>query len=357
MDKRKSLVGIGLILALMALTGYLLFRDMPVSRLAGALGGLRPLWLLAGLGMMFLFVGSEAMQSRIILGRLGHPVRYRRCLGYSFVGFYVSSITPSATGGQPAQIYYMSRDGIPAAHGALNMMLIAVCYQVVVIGYALTAALLRFDLVRNLGGGLGLLLLYGVLVNGVLTAGMLCLMFLPNAARRLAGGVLKLLVGVHIIRNEEKARRKLEEQLAEYRRGAACVRENPGMVAGLLAITVVQLTALFAVPVMVYYAFGLRGSSPLDIIATQSLVTLAVANLPLPGAVGASEGGFVAAMALFFGPGLVTPAVLVSRGISFYSFLLLSAVISLLVHLRTHRGGHSEQTAHFPKRARGPVVI
>lgn len=42
MDKRKSLVGIGLILALMALTGYLLFRDMPVSRLVSALGGLRP---------------------------------------------------------------------------------------------------------------------------------------------------------------------------------------------------------------------------------------------------------------------------------------------------------------------------
>ena len=50
-------------------------------------------------------------------------------------------------GGQPAQVYYMSRDGVPAAHGALNMMLIAACYQVVVIGYALAVALLRFDLV------------------------------------------------------------------------------------------------------------------------------------------------------------------------------------------------------------------
>ena len=141
MDKRKSLVGIGLILALMLFTGYMLFRDMSFSRLAGTLSQLNPLWLLAGLGMMFLFVGSEAMCSRIILGRLGHKVRYRRCLGYSFVGFYVSSITPSATGGQPAQVYYMSRDNIPAAHGALNMMLIAVCYQVVVIGYALVCAL------------------------------------------------------------------------------------------------------------------------------------------------------------------------------------------------------------------------
>ena len=139
MNRKKSLVGIGLIAALMALTGWLLFRDQPVTRLLHTLGQLRPGWLLLGLALMLAFVGCEATCSHLILGRLGHRAPLRRCLGYSFVGFYVSSITPSATGGQPAQIYYMSRDGVPAAHGALNMMLIAVCYQVVVIGYALAA--------------------------------------------------------------------------------------------------------------------------------------------------------------------------------------------------------------------------
>ena len=33
MNRKKSLVGIGLIAALMALTGLLLFRDQPVTRL------------------------------------------------------------------------------------------------------------------------------------------------------------------------------------------------------------------------------------------------------------------------------------------------------------------------------------
>ena len=146
----------------------------------------------------------------------------------------------------------MSRDGVPAAHGALNMMLIAVCYQVVVIGYALAVALLRFDLVANLGGGLGLLLLFGAVVNGALTAGMLCLMFLPNAARRLTGGVLSLLVRVRLVRRPEEAREKLEKQMEEYRRGADCVRRNPALVPALLGLTFCQLTALFSVPLVVY---------------------------------------------------------------------------------------------------------
>lgn len=144
--------------------------------------------------------------------------------------------------------------------------------------------------------------------------------------------------------------------MEEYRRGADCVRRNPALVPALLGLTFCQLTALFSVPLVVYHAFGLTGSGALDIIGTQALVTLAVASLPLPGAVGASEGGFVAAMRLFFGAGLVTPAVLVSRGISFYSFLLLSGCVTLLVHLRTRNRQPVAVSPRLPKTARGTVV-
>lgn len=337
MNRKKSCLGVGLMLGLMALTGFLLLREQPFSKLAGVLGGLNPLWLLAGLGLMFVFVGCEALCSRLILGRLGYRLPYRRCLGYSFTGFYFSSITPSATGGQPAQIYYMTKDGVPAAHGALNMMLIAVCYQAAVLGYALVMAVARPALITDMGGGLGLLLLYGAVVNIALTAGMLGLMFAPNAARRLAGGVLRLLARLRIVKNPAAAGETLERHLAEYRQGAMCLRRNPGLVPALAGLTLLQLTCQFAVPLMVYYAFGLTGCTPLQLIGTQALLTLAVASLPLPGAVGASEGGFLRAFALFFGASLVTPAVLVSRGISFYAFLLLSGAVTLVVHLRSRR--------------------
>ena len=42
MNKRKTLVGLGLVLALMALTGWVLLRDLPLGRLADILGRARP---------------------------------------------------------------------------------------------------------------------------------------------------------------------------------------------------------------------------------------------------------------------------------------------------------------------------
>ena len=338
MNSKKNNVGFLLLAALMAITGFFLLRGQTVSSLLDALTGLKPGWLIVGLGLMFVFVGCEALCSRIILAKLGHKPGYRRCLGYSFIGFYVSSITPSSSGGQPAQIYQMTKDDIPAAHGTLNMMLIAVCFQVVSLAYAIAAFFLLGARRADMGKGLGYLLFYGAVVVTVLTVGMLTLMFLPNAAKKLTGFLLDLLTKLHIVKDKAKAEEKLARQMEEYRAGAVCFQKNPVLLPVLLTITFVQLTALFAVPYVVYLAFGLHGASIIQVVGMQAIVSMAVGSLPLPGAMGAAEGGFVTAFALFFGAGLVTPAVLVSRGISFYSFLILSGIITLVVQWRTsHR--------------------
>ena len=333
MSGRKQFLGPVLLLALMGLTGALLLRDQPVAGLLEVLRQVKPGFVLLGLVLMLAFVGCEAMETCLILGRLGYHNPYRRCLGYSFVGFYVSSITPSATGGQPAQVYYMARDGVKPAHGALNMLLIAVCYQVTLLGYALAAWLVFPTLRQSLGRGMGALLLNGGGVMGTLTAGMLTLLFLPGLARRAAVGVLGGLGRVGLKDLRERALPRLEKQMAEYAAGAACLKCNPGLFPALLALSATQLTALFTVPYVVYRAFGLNEYGLPVFLGTQAVVTLAVSALPLPGAVGPAEGGFLAAFTPLFGAALATPAMLVSRGISFYAFLLISGVVTLAVHL------------------------
>ncbi len=336
MQGKKRFLGWIFLAALMAVTGGILFREQSMGLLWESLRQVKFPFVMGGLGLMLGYVGCEALCTRQILGRLGHKTPYGRCLGYSFVGFYVSSITPSATGGQPAQIYCMSRDSIPAAHGALNMMLIAACYQIATLLWG-GSIWLFLPGRKAFRGGMGLLLLYGSVMMALLTIGMCMVMFMPGLSRRICEGVLKLLEKLRILRSPASAREKLERQLAEYARGAACIKENPGLALRVLALCVIQLGMLFSVPWMVYHAFGLQGCSWIQIVGLQALLTLAVSNLPLPGAVGPAEGGFVSAFITVFGAEMVTPAMLVSRGISFYAFLLISFAVSLAVHARLRR--------------------
>ena len=337
MSKKKNGLYLVLMLSLMGITGFLLLRDQTLAALGNAFGQIQPQYILCGLGLMLVFVGCEAMCTKLVLCRLGYRIPYRHCLEYSFTGFYFSSITPSATGGQPAQIYYMSRDGIPAAHGTLDMLLITVCYQTATLLLGITAFLLRPTILSELGGGLSLLLLYGTVTTLALTAAILTVMFAPKLANCLVSAVLCLLVRLQLLKQATKAQEKLDRQMEAYHRGAACLRNHPVLLPALLALSTLQLTALYLIPYVIYRSFGLSGHTALEMTAVQALLTLAVSTLPLPGAVGPSEGGFLKAFVLFFGAGLVTPAMLISRGISFYAFLLVSGIITLLVHLRTQK--------------------
>lgn len=334
---KKSAAGLLVIAGILAGMSIIFFRDNTVEQLWNALKHLNPLLLPMGLAVMTGSVGCEALCTKQILKSLGAQVPYRRCLGYSFAGFYASSVTPSASGGQPAQIYYMSKDGIPAGHGALNMMLIAACYQIAALIWAGGALLLVPGARAILHGGLGICLLYGAGVMILLTLGMGTVMFRRDLAKGFMSDVLRLFTKLRFLRDPRNMQEKLDRQMELYAEGAACIKRAPGLALRVLLLCLLQQGLLFSVPWMVYLGFGLQGHGWGEIVGIQALLTLAVCNLPLPGAVGAAEGVFVLSFESIFGSGIVAPAMLVSRGISFYAFLLVSLAVTLAVHLRTCR--------------------
>ena len=353
---RKNWMGTLILMALMVGTAWFFLHNQNMSQLISMLSTLRPEYIVMGLGLMVLYVSCEAMGSQQIFKRLGYQTSFKQCLGYSFVGFYVSSITPSATGGQPAQVYCMTKDNISVAHGTLDMMLISMCYQMVCLFYGVIAWVMMPQLRVVLQGGWGLLLIYGAITMICLTAMMGIIMFLPRVARYISYHILELLLKLGVLKNKQVLTAQLDNQLESYRQGATCIRKNPDLMVKLMMITVVQLTALFAVPYTVYLAFGLQGYGIIEIVLLQAVLTLAVSNLPLPGTVGAAEGIFVVAFSLFFGSDLVMPAMLISRGISFYIFLLISGFVTLLIHLHLRRRRRQEVLQALRGHTGGNVV-
>mgnify|MGYP001031034825 CR=1 FL=1 len=333
----RQWIGPAFLILLAGITAAALLRDLSLPQLVAAIRQFNPWYLPAGLALMTGYVSCEALCIWQILRRFGHPVLFCHCLVYSFVGFYFSSVTPSSTGGQPAQIYYMGRDRVPAAHGALGMLLIAACYQTASLLWGGAFVLLTPGVCAAMAARLGPLMVFGAAVMIALTLAMGVMMFLPGPARSICHGLLGLLAGMRLIRRPEKAREALERQLDEYKKGSACIRQNPGLTLRVLLLCILQLGLLYSVPWVVACAFGLRETGWLQTAGRQALLTLAVCNLPLPGAVGPAEGGFLSAFSTVFGPALITPAMLISRGISFYLFLPVSFAVTAAVHLRTGR--------------------
>lgn len=341
MKQAKRWLWPGIMALLLVWTVYMLLADQPPAQLWAGLKAANPLFLLAGFGFMGLFLLCEALSSHLVLRTLGTPAPLNRCLGYACVGFYFSTVTPSSTGGQPMQVYSMAKDGIPAAHGALDMLLISICYQLAAALYAVGAWLCFPGLKSGLGRGLGLLLLFGFTATLALAGVMLLFLVRPGWCSRLADALTHLLCHIPWVKNPRAFRAKLEEPIAQYTWGGSFLCRRPSVFPRLLGLSLVQLGCLYLVPWTIYRAFGLTGHSAPELVALQALMAVAVGLLPLPGAAGAAESAFLTGFAAFFGD-LVTPAVVLSRGISCYGMLLITGPVCLGIRLRRRKREREE---------------
>ncbi len=78
---------------------------------------------------------------------------------------------------------------------------------------------------------------------------------------------------------------------------------------------------------VVYLAFGLSGTAVWDVVMLQAVVSVSVDMLPLPGGMGISEALFLRIFPLVFGE-MLLPAMVLSRGLGYYSQLLISAAFT-----------------------------
>lgn len=355
---KKQLVWFVLMAALLGFTAYTILGQQSPRELAGALARADVRVLALALPVMGLFIACEAGATRLVLGALGCAQPFRRCCFYSCTGFFFSNITPSATGGQPAQVYYMKRDGVPVVSGAMDMLLVSIGYHTAVVGYALAALYFGRPLLEQLGGQVGLLLGVGLSIFVALNVAMILLLFLPAPARQL--GLWGIALACRVVHRLDRAEleAKLEEQLEQYRQGAAVIARNPLVLVGVVALSGVQLGCSYLIPYLVYRAFGLTGMGLVQVAGLQVLCTVAVGYLPLPGSAGAAEQVFLRSFLVVFGSGLVAPAMILTRTVGCYLILAITGAVTLVGHLRRNRrdGAGSIQMGQMVWRAGGRNV-
>lgn len=323
------------LLALMAVTFYVIFKDSSVDDILQALKTVDPWFIALALLMAAGTILFQAVALKVPMRTLGVKTGFGEFLGFSFVGFYFSGITPSATGGQPMQLYYMHRRGISVPDATLSLLLANIAYQIVIMAYGLIMLALRFRFVQSAVRGMTVLIIFGYVVAGLVLLALFFVMFSKGFARRVIHGGIRLLSRLRIVKDADRTTASADKQIDDYTQGARVIRQRPRLFAEVLLATVAQVTCSYLVPFFIYKSFGLTGANVVDLIAVQAILFIAVSYLPLPGAVGASEKGFVSMFSMFFPAATIVPAMLLSRGISFYVLLLVSGVVTAVVHLRT----------------------
>lgn len=335
----------------MWLTFRLLFSGQELGEIIEDLREADGRWLVLGLALVFCFVAGESCIIHYMLRVCKQRVKFASCLKYSFIGFFFSYITPSSSGGQPAQMYYMKKDGVKIGFSTLIMLLVTIAYKSVLVILGLILMIFNFDAVFTYGDKLGWLISLGFLLNCAFIMGLVFIVVRPVWTRRTSIAVLNKLTDWKIVKEKKHGKwlEKINRICDTYIMGASYLKENAAVVAKVFVMTLAQRLCLFAVTWIVYKAYGLSGVGIIDIITMQVMIAIAVEMLPLPGAAGVTEASFLAVFGNIFGAALVKPALLLSRGLSFYAVLAAGGIVTFIAHIKAMR---SDKALGIPKEFR-----
>lgn len=315
---------------LMALTFHTIFSKNDIADITSAMHSLNPLYFIAALCSAILFVCGEGFMIWYLLLHAGNETKLFHCFGYSFIGFFFSGITPSATGGQPAQLIFMKRDGLPIADSTLTLMTVAVLYKfVLVIIGVLILFFWKEGLALYLGSYMGLYYL-GILLNTVLVIILLLVMFHGKWMETLLLQIEKLCVKLHLCKPSVRRAEAFHKIITDYQHTLHFFIRNKAKIAFVALCTFLQRCCLFVLTYFIYRGLGLNTYGALLITVLQASVYIAVDMLPLPGSQGISELMYHAVFTHIFTAGCLTASMCITRGISFYFLLMIGAVISFL---------------------------
>lgn len=326
---KKGLLNALFLLSVFALTIWAVFRDQDLGQIAECLAMADWRFLPPAVACVVLFIIGESAIILYLLRTLGTKARFGHCCLYSFIGFFYSCITPSASGGQPMQVIAMRKDDVPVAVSTVVLAIVTITYKLVLVVIGCLVMLLRPPGIMSYLEGVEGLVYLGLALNVGAIAILLLLVFKPSIVRSCAKAVLGWVSRIRPFRNPDKINAKLGSMMNQYAGTADYYREHKLVMINVFVLTFVQRAFLFLVTWLTYKAFGLSGERLFTIVTLQGMISVVVDMLPLPGGMGISETLFLQIFLPIFGSELVLPGMIISRGVSYYTQLLLSAVMTV----------------------------
>lgn len=320
---KKTIKNLIIFILLIIFTFYIILKDQNIVEITQVLRNVRLEYVVIAIVAMLIYLVLESVNMGRTLKTLNEKSSFIQNFRYVLIGFFFSSITPAASGGQPMQIYYMHKNGISIANSTLSLLINLCSFQIITISFAMISLIFNY---KYLTTELVWLFVIGVTLNSI----ALSLLLIGIFSKKLSACLVKISVKIlsfFKIKNIEEKQEKLEKELFKYQGSAAYIKQNIEVMLKTILTTFVQILFYYSIPFWIYCSFGFSKYNIIQIISLQAILYATVSGIPLPGAVGVSEGGFLGIFKNVFTTSTLNSAMILNRGVSFYLFVLISAIL------------------------------
>lgn len=309
-----------------------LFSAGEISELFRAFGLMNPWYLLIALGLMIVYWALETLATQIVLNKVCPGQKFRHTCISTMVGQYYNCVTPFASGGQPIQAIYMGHYGVPASASISVLMSKLILYHIAETLYCVVVLVLRYKFFTKDLAPLMVLALIGFGVCSAFIVFLLLVSFCKDFTMKVIRKFIFFLGKIHILKEPQKRCDAIEDSMNASFNNMKFIVKEPWMIIKVVVVTLLQLTAYFAISFVIFRGFGETGSDFLTVISCQAFVYMISAFMPMPGAMGASEGAYVGYFSHVYSDATLVPiSTFIWRFLTFYLPIIVGIVLTLIL--------------------------
>lgn len=235
------------------------------------------------------------------LKNINSKLKYKTTLKSNIIGRLFNNVTPFSSGGQPFQAYVLGRSGLKVSDALSALMMKFLVYEAGLFSWLILLRIINASFWNDVFGDYKGFIIFGIMTNVFSATCILLAGINKNLVLKIVKVIINLANKIKIIRKTllkdiDSTMKKLEDSISNCSEQFKKMKNHKCMLLKMYIVSIFQLLVYFAIPFMIYKAFGNSGISLLEVITVQAYLLLVMSFIPTPGSGLGAEGGF----ALFY---------------------------------------------------------
>ncbi len=311
-----------------------------------------------GLLALFLTFLFKALKLSILCKPLTGKFHFKTCFETAIIGHYYNYVTPLAVGGQPFEIYHLSKHGVhggvasslPIATYVLNQFAFVILGIMFMIMFKYNTLELSPELLATFPTTFTVLAIVGLSLCFLAPLMIFIFCLMPRFGSMLVKFVMTIGSKLKIIKDPKKTTYKTVKNIVH---NAQCLknmfkRPFPAILCFLLSFAEHIAGASLAYFSLKTFGFTAYENNVVlewfQIVQVTMMLTFAISFIPTPGNAGAADLSFYLLFSTSLAAGLAFPSMVLWRLMAFYSYIVIGFLFATLKKrsdLRKQRLGKS----------------
>ncbi len=271
----------------------------------------------------------DSLSFYVVVKQYKKDYKVSKAFRLNILTHFFNGITPLASGGQPMQLYVLHKDKVKLSDASSCVIQFYVLYQIalMIIGTICLIYGIFFHFIETRVFALHMFII-GFIINVFILLFLIFVSFNRKFNKSVVRFIIKVLSKLHFVKNKNETIEKWDKNCESFYESAQEMKKNKKTFIMGVVFQLLQILFKFSIPLFVVYAIGAKSSLNIfSTLAISSFITICSCYIPIPGATGGVEYGFVSFFGKFIHENNIRTVLILWRFVTYFLPVIVGGII------------------------------